>query len=140
MKGRTVLGSRVRDLERSRSQQLDVETVRLGKELAGGDAIRQRTVDEAATAVYRILPVLLLLPESGFEQTLRQCLEELDAAGAADNGHRDSDYRMQTKLRELEAGLREQDRLSYSSWSFVGDLLANYEEPRPTLTVVGSNP
>jgi hypothetical protein len=33
--------------------------------------------------------------------------------------------------------LREEDRQSYESWSVVGDLLASYEEPRPTLTVVG---
>jgi hypothetical protein len=139
MKGRTVLGSRARELERSRRQQLDAEAMRLGKELAGADAIRQRTVDEAANQIFRLLPVLLLLPDAGFEQALHQCLEELDAAGAADNGHRDSDHRMQTLLRELATNLSEQDRRTYSSWSHVGDLLANYEEPRPTLTVVGKN-
>jgi hypothetical protein len=138
MKGRTVLGGRIRELERVRRQQLDTETSRMARELTSGDAAARRTIDEAANAIYRTLPVLLLLPEGAFEQTLRQCLEELDAAGAADNGHRESDHRIQIQMRALENGLRLQDRESYQSWSVVTEALANYDEQRPTLTVVGS--
>ncbi len=137
MATRTVLGEQIRILEKSQKDQLDRETERLERELGHGDGKRVQTIGDAANAVHRTLPILMLLPGGAFETMLRQCLEELDAAGAADNGHRDVDHRLQKHLRRLASDLGQQGRATHASWAAVGDLLANYDEQRPTLSVVG---
>ena len=81
----------------------------------------------------------MLIPGGKFEMALRYCLDQLDAAGASDTGHRDVDHRMQRQMRALENGLRQQDRETYQSWSAVAEALTNYDEQGPTLTVVGKN-
>ena len=131
---RTKLGSQVKELERSQRNQVDSEAQRLKR---GADATRERAIGDAAIEVYEALPMLALLPGGQFEELLRYCLDELDTAGAPDSGHREIDHRMQKQMRALSEDLREEDRQSYESWSVVGDILASYEEPRPTLTVVG---
>jgi hypothetical protein len=83
--------------------------------------------------------MLMLIPGGNFERVLRQCLDELDDAGASDNGHRDIDHLMQRQMRALESFLRQQDRETYQSWAAVGEYLASYDEHRPTLTVVGNS-
>ena len=136
---RTRLGEQLRKLERARKEQLDRETERLEREAGHHDAVRLRMIGEAANAVHRTLPILMLLPDGLFETTLRQCLEELDAAGAPDNGHRDVDHRMQGQMRLLSMEIARQKRDDYASWETVEGLLANYDEQGPTLTVVGRN-
>jgi hypothetical protein len=139
MKGHTILGGRMKELERALRLQLESETARLIRELDGADQMAEQVIQEAADEVYQALPMILLLPRGVLEKSLRQCLDELDAAGASDNGHRDIDHLMQRQMRALESGLRQQDRDTYQSWAMVGEYLASYDEQRPTLTVVGSN-
>jgi hypothetical protein len=131
---RTKLGAQVKELERTQRSQVDSEAQRLKR---GADATRERAIGDAAIEVYEALPMLALLPGGQFEGVLQYCLDALDTAGAPDSGHRDIDHRMQKQIRALLEDLRDEDRQSYESWSVVGDLLASYEEPRPTLTVVG---
>jgi hypothetical protein len=139
MKGQTILGGRMKELERASRFQLESETARLIRELDGADHTAERIIQEAADKVYQALPMILLLPNGVLEKNLRQCLEELDAAGASDNGHREIDHLMQRQMRALESGLKQQDRETYHSWAAVGEYLASYDEQRPTLTVVGSS-
>jgi hypothetical protein len=136
MMTRTRLGEQLKKLERSRKEQLDRETQRLERELGLGDAARLQTIGDAANAVHRTLPILMLLPGGLFETTLRQCLDELDAAGAADNGHRDIDHRLQGQMRLLAMEIDRQKRDDYASWAIVEGLIANYDEQGPTLTVI----
>ncbi|MFN3744442.1 MAG: hypothetical protein ACK4TL_07030 [Hyphomicrobiaceae bacterium] len=133
---RTHLGEQLKKLERARQEQLDRETRRLEREQGHDDAARLETIRDAANAVHRTLPILLLLPGGLFEVTLRQCLDELDAAGAADNGHREIDHRLQGQMRLLAMEIDRQKRDDYDSWAVVEGLLANYDEQGPTLTVI----
>jgi len=139
MKGQTVLGSRMKGLERASRLQLESETARLLREAGGADGAADEIVLEAADRIYQALPMLLLMPNGIFDRVLRQCLEELDEAGASDNGHREIDHLMQRQMRALEGFLKQQDRETYQSWAAVGDYLASYDEQRPPLTVVGGN-
>ncbi|HWV82821.1 MAG TPA: hypothetical protein VNZ50_15425 [Hyphomicrobiaceae bacterium] len=138
MKGRTILGSRMRELERASRVQLESETARLAREAAGARSVTDGLVQEAADKIYQALPMLLLMPGGLSERVLRQCLDALDDAGASDNGHRDIDHLMQRQMRALESFLKQQDRDTYQSWAAVGEYLASYDEQRPTLTVVGT--
>ena len=133
MQSKTVLGARVKDLERARKAQIDSEAARLGH---GADATQHRAISEAADILYGALPMLLLLPGGQFEQLLRHCLDQLDAAGAPDSGHRDIDYRMQRQMRMLAKDLDHQERDSFESWATVENLLLTYDEQGPAMTVV----
>ena len=137
MKGQTILGRRMREIERASRLQLESEAARLSREHGATSGTTDEIVREAADRVYQALPMLLLMPDGLFERVLHQCLEELDAAGASDNGHREIDHLMQRQMRALESFLRQQDRETYQSWAAVGEYLAGYDEQRPTLTVVG---
>ena len=139
MQTRTRLGDELRKVERAEKEHLDRETERLERELAQGDTATVRTIRDAANGVHSLLPVLMLLPGGRLEAVLGACLEGLEAAAATDTGHRESDHRLQGQMRALQAGLRDEDRSTYESWAAAGDHLVNYEEPRPTLTVVGKN-
>jgi hypothetical protein len=139
MVNRTRLGEEMRKLERALRERLDRETKRLEHELAGGDAVAAQTIRDAANEVHTILPVLMLLPGGQLEVALDTCLKALEAAAGTDTGLRESDHRLQAQMRELQAGLAEEKRDTYESWAAVGDHLASYDEPRPTLTVVGRN-
>jgi len=139
MKGQTILGRRVRELERANRMQLESERARLTRELDEADEMGGELVKEAADRINRALSMLMLIPGGNFERVLRQCLDELDDAGASDNGHRDIDHLMQRQMRALESFLRQQDRETYQSWAAVGEYLVNYDEQRPTLTVVGNS-
>ncbi len=139
MKGQTVLGRRMKQLEHDLRQELDSETKRLLEEAAGDDRSAEEVVQEAADKIYEALPMLMLLPDGALERTLREFLNELDAAGAPDNGHREADHLMQRQMRALEGNLKQQDRDTYRSWAAVGDLLNGYDEQRPTIREVGGN-
>ena len=80
--------------------------------------------------------MLLLLPGGLFEAALRHCLEQLDAAGAPDTGHRDSDHQMQRQMRLLAKEFAQQERETYESWATVENLLATYDELGNPLTVI----
>lgn len=139
MKGQTILGRRMRELERASRLQLESETARLARTSAGAGGMADGVVQEAADKIYQALPMLLLMPGGIFEKVLRQFLDELDDAGASDNGHRDIDHLMQRQMRALESFLKQQDRDTYQSWAAVGEYLASYDEQRPPLTVVGGS-
>jgi hypothetical protein len=139
MKGQTVLGRRMKQLEHDLRQELNSETKRLLEEAAGDDRSAEEVVQEAADKIYEALPMLMLLPDGALERTLREFLNELDAAGAPDNGHREADHLMQRQMRALEGNLKQQDRDTYRSWAAVGDLLNGYDEQRPTIREVGGN-
>jgi hypothetical protein len=138
IQSRTTLGAHIKDLERARRAQINSEVARLDREAAGADATRRRFVTEAGDAVFSVLPMLLLLPGGQFEGALRHCLEQLDAAGAPDSGHREVDHRMQRQMRLLASELGQQGRDTYESWAAVEGLLANYDERGPTLTVISN--
>ena len=139
MRGQSILGKRMKEQERASRLQLQSEAARLIREVGAGDEPAAQIVEEAAGKVHQALPMLLLLPGGVFERVLRQCLEELDAAGASDNGHRDIDHLMQRQMRALEMFLRKQDRDTYQSWAAVGEYLVSYDEQRPTISVVGGS-
>ena len=136
MRGQSILGNRVKEQERASRLQLQSEAARLTRELGGVDDAGSEIVEEAADKVHQALAMLLLLPGGVFERVLRQCLEQLDAAGASDSGHRDIDHLMQRQMRALEMFLRKQDRDTYQSWAAVGDYLASYDEHMPTIREV----
>jgi hypothetical protein len=139
MKGQTELGRRMKQLEHGLRQELESETRHLLEAAAGDDRAAEEVVQEAADKIYQALPLLMLMPGGAFERALRQCLDQLDAAGASDNGHRDIDHLMQRQMRALEGFLKQQDRETYQSWAAVGEYLAHYDEQLPTIREVGKN-
>jgi hypothetical protein len=115
------LGKFMRSYQEQINQSLSAEYSELRSE-ANGDQSRIDLLDDADGQVQRILPILMLFPETGL---ISQLVSDLERAAESDGGQTEEEIELLERLRVVRGELESLDLKDPQSWSLISEHLGD---------------
>lgn len=120
-----ILGKFMRTYQEQINQSLSAEYSSLRSNISG-DQEKLDLLDDADGQVQRILPILMLFPETGL---ISQLVADLERAAEFDGGQSEEEIDLLERLRVVRGELESLDLKDPQSWSLIGEHLGDRDGP-----------